>query len=392
MKRRLAGQLAVWVLGAAVLRIAVVPPETCPAVDAAQVRTAIREAASWLERGLGQDGRYTYAYHMGRDEVSNDYSLTRHAGVVMALYQLAVAGDDSFVEAADAGLGFALDNLIEHDGWVAFAEPGRNHSLGASSLLVAALAQRRRATGDTSHDDLMRSLSRFLVVQQQSDGSMLASWSPFTGKPVPNDYSRFSTGEAFWALGLMHDAFPDDGWDVPTLRVADYLATRRDRAEGYVVRVPDHWAAHGLAELSSHVRLSEDHITYARKLAGFFGVRIRMESQRTGRGVNLLVRWYPGTPSGVGTAGEGLGSLWRLSENDARLADLRPNLAERIACTSGMMVERQIGPGEAALAGRPHLARGAWFYRGYSQMDDQQHSISAMLLSLPAFEFLGSGS
>ena len=51
-----------------------------------------------------------------------------------------------------------------------------------------------------------------------------------------------------------------------------------------------------------------------------------------------------------------------------------------------MMVSRQVTAAQAGAFGRPDLARGAWFYRGYTQMDDQQHVISALLSALPVIE------
>ena len=50
--RRLLVYAGVFVLGALVLRVAVVPAEVCPSITPAQARSAIDEAAAWLERGL----------------------------------------------------------------------------------------------------------------------------------------------------------------------------------------------------------------------------------------------------------------------------------------------------------------------------------------------------
>ncbi len=150
---------------------------------------------------------------------------------------------------------------------------------------------------------------------------------------------------------------------------------------------PDHWAAYGMADLAAAgITLDEDLVRYARRLAGFFSVRIRVESQRRGEGVNLLVRGWPGPPSGVGAAGEGLAALWRLAGADPRLADLRPGLEDDLRCMAGIMAETQLDAGEAAVYPRPGLVEGAWFYRDYTQVDDQQHTISALTDMLPILE------
>ena len=386
MRRLLFPHLAVFVIGAALVRIVLVPAEVCPPATAAQVRAAISAAGDWAERGLRSDGRYLYGYTRDSDVVNQDYNSARHAGIVNSLYQTAAAGEMAHFATAEAGLGYMLDNLVGAGDWAAFAEPFGGIPLGANGLFLAALAHRRMATGDTSHDDLMRRVGRFVVGQQQEDGSMLAYRDRATGLPVPGVFGPFATGEAFWALTLMNRLFPGEGWDRPAVAVSHYLAERRGRAEGYVARLPDHWGAYGLAELFEQQGLDDVQARYARRLAGYFGIRIRVEAQRRGEGLNLLVRGWPGPPAGVGTSGEGMGALHRFLGDDPRTADLAPNLAERIECTAGILVEGQLSAEEAAEYARPEFVEGAWFYREYTQVDDQQHVISALLGALPVLE------
>jgi len=81
-----------------------------------------------------------------------------------------------------------------------------------------------------------------------------------------------------------------------------------------------------------------------------------------------------------------MAAIWRLAQVDSRLADLLPNVEQRLACFAGMMVARQSGAAEAAGYPRPGLVQGAWFYRGYVQMDDVQHVLSGLLAALPMLE------
>ena len=384
MARRVVLHLALLGVGLVVFRVAVVPAEVCPVVTAAQAGRAVDEAADWLLRGLGGDGRYLYGYDRDADEVSPDYNGTRHAGVTMALYQYAAVGRPELVEAADRGLAFMLDRLLTEGDWQAWRSPGEEVELGANSLLVAALVMRRRATGDQGFDGLMQRVGRFLVAQQQSDGSMHAYWNPSTRRSVPVQ-GKFATGEAAWALALLDGEFPGEGWASPALPTLDYLALHRDRDMGFLTRMPDHWAAYAMAELGPG-RLDEVRSAYSRQLAGYFGIRLRFEAQRRGSGINLAVRWVPGTPAGVGTAGEGIAAIWRLAQVDQRLTDLVPNVEDRLACFAGMMVERQATAAEAARYPRPGMVQGAWFYRGYVQMDDVQHVMAGLLAALPVLE------
>lgn len=383
IRRRLALHLSVLVAAAGVLRVGIVPAEVCPPVTAAEVEASIDEAVAWIARGMTPEGRYTYGYDRGEDRVNNGYNGPRHAGVTMSLYQAhAVTGSDAALAAADRGLDYALDGLFTHGGFTAWDVLGEVNT-GANGLLLAGLAIRREATGDTTHDDLMRGIGRFLVIQQYPDGSVSGYWHRSTGTSDPV-FGTYSTGEAAWALALLDRAFPGEGWGDAAARTVDYMATERDRREGRITRLPDHWAAYTIAELRPDL-LTDARMDYARQLVGYFGMRLRFEAQRRGDGINLLLRWFPGPPAGVGTAGEGIGALWLLAD-DPRLTDLAPNIEERIGCTAGFMVGRQVTAEEAAASARPDLERGAWFYRGYTQMDDQQHVLSSMLAALRLME------
>jgi hypothetical protein len=362
-RRWLVRQILLWGLGIAILRVLVVPAERCPPVDPAAVRSSIDGAVAWLVRGGSPDGRFLYGYFSDRHEVSPEYNDTRHSGVLYILYRV---GE---VRAGDIGMRHVQANLVDHDGWSAFAAPGDDVELGASSLLVAALVERRLVTADGRYDTLLRRLGRFIVAQMRPDGSVLEFWRPATERRVPGVFGKFSTGEALYALALLHRAFPGEGWDRPAHRVAGYLATKRDIAEGYPTHQPDHWASYGLDELAP-TGLTDAEAAYARRLAGYFGYEIRFVSQHTGRPLNLF------TESGadLGVVGEGASALWRLSGQDPRLADLRGQLGPRITCLAGISVGRQV----AATDPDPR-ARGAWFLHHYTQMDDQQHAIGALL-------------
>ncbi len=385
--RRLLAYVALLVLGALALRVAVVPAEICPAVTPAEARRAISEAADWLERGVQPGGRYTYGYDRELDLVSEDYNITRHAGVMLSLYQLAgETGDAEALAAARHGLPFVRANLLHNGDWTAFAGPGQDAQLGASGLLTIALVQRRLTTGDEGEDELLRRLGRFLAAQQQPDGSVLGRWSRATQAPVPGEWATFGTGQALFSFALLDELFPGEGWGMHARRLVRYVATRRDDVEGHMLTFADHWTAYGLAELGP-AGLGEPEIAYARELAGILGLNSRLESQSGRGGLNRIVRGEPASGAGLGTTIEGLAALRRLSLADSRLSDLTENLTARLRCTAGRSADRQIDPVEAEEAPRPELARGAWFSEdGYTQMDDQRHPLSGLLAALPVLE------
>lgn len=380
MRGRLLRHLTVLIVGAGVLRVGVVPAEVCPPVSLAAVDASIEAAVGWIAGNQAPTGRFTYGYDRAGGRVNPGYNDARHGGVIMSLYQAyAEVGSPRALAAADAGVAFALDRLLATDAFVAW-DPGGDVPVGPNALLLAGLAMRRAATGDPVHDDVMRGMGRFLVGQQQADGSVHASWNEASRSSVPVT-AVYATGQASWALALLDRVFPDEGWGEAAVLTLDYLATVRDRVEGATLaRLPDHWAAYTIADLRPDLR-TELHLEYARDLAGFFGMRLRFEAQRRGTGLNLWLRWYPGPPAGVGTAFEGIGVLHTMAVGEPAMDDLRANMVERIRCTAGFMVERQIDPETAAAAPSPRLVEGAWFYRDYTQMDDQQHVLSGLLLA-----------
>ncbi|MFN0093550.1 MAG: hypothetical protein ACKVVT_02075 [Dehalococcoidia bacterium] len=371
-----------WVAGAIALRVTLAPAQVCPAVTVDGARDSAYEAAAWIERAQADDGSYLYDWDRETGEPVPGYNSVRHAGVTMSLYQLAAeTGDLAPIAPADRGLAWMQERLFQRDGWTAMDVPGEGVKLGGNALLLAGLAQRRLATGDGQHDDLMRAVARFLVVLQGPDGSFSSRWLPETGRPN-TERSLYATGEAFWALALMHRLFPGEGWDVPVRAVADYLALHRDEVEN--TKFPpwaDQWAAYGFAEMAPlpGLALSDDHVAYVRSLADRFGFLIRADSQRTDGAWSKLIHGRRARAAGAGTWVEALGSLWRLSQADPRLAGLAPKLAERGACGAGMLRDRQITESEAA--GKEHAAilGGAWFTEDRTRMDDQQHALSALI-------------
>ena len=390
--RRVTVAVIAWVAVAAVLRVGVVPPERCPAVTVADAETAVAEAVGWFERNQRDDGTWLYRYDAAADADLGGYNTVRHAGVTMSLYQAAEIDVAGAAAVADRGTDYALANLVRHDDWAAFEPSSRRVTTGATALLVAGLAHRRAATGDPVHDEVMAELGRFLVAQTEPGGSVLAEWDGQLRTSRPGVYSPFFTGEAYWALTLLHREFPDAGWDEPARRIGHYLATERDEAEGYQPDISDHWAAYGLAVTTTWPGadpdrpLTDAEAVYAERQSGFAGIQVRWESQRTNDWPNWWLRGRQTLGAGLGTLGEQLGGLWPVAEADERLDHLVEPLAERAVCVAGMLVDRQVDADEAAATADPDRTRGAWFQFDITQMDDQQHAMSAVLLALPILE------
>lgn len=378
VRRRTRRALVTWAVGAAVMRLTLWAPEVCPPIARSEARLAANQAADWIVVNQRDDGQFLYDFHRGRDEASDDYNLVRHAGVTMSLYQMVRSGEIRYLDAAERGLAWMLERLEPSGGGGRAFTDSNRAKLGASSLLAVSLAQRRLATADPQHDQLMQDLGRFILEQQRPDGSMLNFHDIDAGEPVPDETSVFATGEALWALALLHELFPQRGFEEPAWLTLDYMATARDRDEDIFPQPwPDQWAAYSLGEMAEW-GLADHHITYARRLLERFAMIVRFDAQR-GSAYGSITHGPAPRGGGVGTWLEGLGALRPLTITDERLADLEAPVEDALACGAGRLAERQVEPGEDV----SEQEAGAWFYDDLTRMDDQQHAASGLLLSLP---------
>lgn len=372
VRGRVGTGLLAWV-GAVAVLAAAAHPESCPAPTAAEARAAARAGVGWIAANQAADGQFLYRYDRDGREVLPGYNTVRHAGTLLALEQAGREGLTDAATAADRGRDWALHRLTA----LGDERSALTADTGASALLAAALVEHRRATGSTAHDDTLRSLGRFLATTVTPQGAVVARWDLLTDEPVTGTRSPFFTGEILWALARLHTEFPDEGWDEPARRISAYLATRRDDAERRFPPVSDHWGAYGWDEISAWpADLTPDERAYAERQAGLFGVQVRYESQRRPAG---LVRWTRGPlalGAGLGTLGEGLGGIRRLAGRTAALDVDREAVDERLACVAGLLVRRQAHSHDLRVD-------GAWFRLGVTQLDDQQHAVSALLAALP---------
>ena len=252
-KRAVVVSVLFWAAMAGFLRIVIVPPEASVEASSLELQQAADSARGWMERAQLDDGRYVYLYDAELDHLSPDYNEVRHAGVTMALYQAAGRlASPATLTAADRGLAWMTDHLHRYDGWAALVGGhGGRAKLGASALMLVGLAERRLATGDAVHDPLMREVGSFLAALQRPDGGFHVAWWVERDAADRLGTSRFYPGEALWALALLHEALPGEGWDVHARAAAEFVTTRRDDVED--VDFPpsaDHWAAYALAEMA----------------------------------------------------------------------------------------------------------------------------------------------
>ena len=367
------------------------PPERCPQISAERTQAAAAAAVGWMVDNQRPDGTWLYEYDRVADIDVDDYNIVRHAGVMSSLYQAGARGYDGAFESADRGLAWALDQVVEHDGWAGVTTTNTIQT-GTNALVVAALAERRQFTGDTTYDDLMARLGRFLTSQVEPSGALLAYYDLGPDRPRPDTYSIYYTGEAYWAIGRLHLADPAAGWGATADLMGHYMATVRDDVEDIWPPLADHWSGYGLAETAAFPErpigqpMTDDELEFVRRQGGLIGQRVRSISQRFGPwGVAVRGTFTP-RGGGYGVFGEGLTGLWRAAQLDDRLADERSALAERAICIAGLAIDAQVTAQEATEYAAPGKVEGAWFIDDLTRMDDQQHALSALLMTIPILQ------
>ena len=350
----------VYVVVLAALRVTLASPEGCRAPSERELQAAADRAVTWLADNVQREGSFLYESDREGSDLGG-YNEVRHAGVLLSLYQ---SGE---LDTADRGLEWALDHLEPIEEGQALTMFDRA-SVGGAALLTAALVERRVRTDDTEHDGVLRDLGRFMVSMQRADGGFYVSINPETGEIDREGTSRYYPGEALWALARLENLFPDEPWDEPARDAATFIATMRDDVEDVIAPpLNDHWAAYGFAEMATWATpgVSDNVADYARLLFGRFALLIRTESRRDAALVGTL-HGPPRRSSAVGTWVEGQAALGRLAKVDGRLADLEDRIVKSARCGTGVLVDRQ----------EPN---GAWYARGATRMDDQQHAISGLL-------------
>jgi hypothetical protein len=397
-RRRVAARLvAVWILATlavlAVARTVVALPERCGQPTPDRVDQAIVDSVGWLQRNQQPDGRWLYRYDGPADRDLGDYNWVRHAGVLLSLEQAArlMTGDTAAAAAATADRGW---DAVEREAITVDTPTGPGRVLattGGSALAGVAWAERRERTGDPALDDDLAAWLRVVAHQVQADGSVWNQFDMATGQSIPGSTGPFSTGQALFLLYRTARLVADHGVMIdhdlisPARRIGHYIARERANAEGFVPDTSDHWAAYGFADLVSTTNadnaMTADEAAFVRKQIGIGGVQVRYESQRTNTGVDRWLRGRQTLPAGLGTVGEALWGWWVVAQQHPALQRYDAELATRLACTAGMLVDRQADADAAALSADPARVQGAWFQFGITQMDDQQHALSALLLA-----------
>ncbi|HEY1814644.1 MAG TPA: beta-L-arabinofuranosidase domain-containing protein [Kofleriaceae bacterium] len=230
------------------------PP--APKLSAGALRTAALAGAHYLVDHLGPNGRYLYEHDLltghTTDPKSNDYSMPRHGGTTYFLAQLYRITKEpwlrepierAFAHLADlmsqghcAGTlpdGTAFDCVLDRNDNIA--------GLGSTALVVVALAEYQRATGDPRYLPLATKLAAWLLFMQRPDGSFRHRYNTRTHQPDEHAQELYYSGEASLALVRMYTVTNDRKYLDAAEKGIDWLVDWYDFFLGGFFYGEEHW-------------------------------------------------------------------------------------------------------------------------------------------------------
>jgi hypothetical protein len=185
------------------------PRVTGETLSVDQVRAGMLDAARYLARNLGRDGRFRYRVDPVTDRSLPGYNWPRHAGATFFLAQAAAATHDpSLRQAALGGAALLRGQAMGACGGVPCVGDEPVVALGSSALALIAFTEVVRSHLDESYRTHVVELSRFLRGQQRPDGEFMHYYDRRESHPIDRQglyYSSEATLALARAYPITHD-------------------------------------------------------------------------------------------------------------------------------------------------------------------------------------------
>ncbi len=178
------------------------PPErvTADTLDAPTMRSAALDAARYLARGVGPDGRYRYLVDAPTNRTMGGYDWPRHAGATFFLAQAAGTSRDPMITSACLRAANLLrTDALSNCGDMRCVGTDAIVDLGSSSLALLAFSEIVKWRLDESFRSTVVELARFARTQQRPDGEFMHEYDRAAKKPIDVQLLYYS-GEATLAL------------------------------------------------------------------------------------------------------------------------------------------------------------------------------------------------
>ena len=229
------------------------PPPLTPQA----LRDAALAGAHYLVAHLAPSGRFIYEHDLltGKQtdpEHSAAYSMPRHGGTTYFLaetYRITKA--EWLREPIERAIGHLAALLAQGkcggtlpDGTAfdcVMDRSERTAQLGSTALVVVALVEYQRATGDARYLPLAQRLAAWLLYMQRPDGSFRHVYDPVRKQPDEQAQQLYYSGEAALALARMYVVTNDPRYSTATERALDWLVDFYDFFLGGFYYGEEHW-------------------------------------------------------------------------------------------------------------------------------------------------------
>lgn len=338
-------------------------------------------AGGYLERAVGQEGRFVYSYLPKTDEEKDDYNMLRHAGTAYAMLELFdEIRTPSTLEAAQRALDYLRGRLLEcraGDGWGACVEEKGYVKLGGNALAILAFAKHAAATGDRSILPLLARLASWMLSVQEESGEFSIHKLDLSTGEVDDLVSEYYPGEALFALVRLYQLDGDPRWLDAAERGAAWLIEVRDGELSDDELSHDHWLLYALNELHRE-RPRALYVEHALRLA-----RVIASSQnRDPEFPDWRGSYYrPPRSTPTATRSEGLCAAWELARRVAR-NEAAAEILEAARLGVDFQYQLQFRPESTLYLPDPERALGG-FPRSLTnfevRIDYVQHNLSSLL-------------
>ena len=374
------------------------------------IEVAVRRGAGYIVANCDEFGRFAYVrFPRAGTGQKRGYNLLRHCGTV---YSLGMARAWRDAQEVDGTIRRAVRFLWDN-GFIA-GVPGQEGmlaiwdipqklglaggggariiaKLGGAGLGLLALAEDRRAGGETTLEQ-MQALGRFVLFMQREDGGFHSRYLPDTGYDT-EFVSLYYPGEAILGLLRLYGLDGDRRWLEAAGRGLHYLASTRKESGEYP---EDHWVLIASAEYLRYLPdYADSPVTHAQIIEHATGICRVMLRQQIVRGELAEFGSFRagGQTCPTATRVEGmLAALEIIPQEQRPLRDLIMLACRRAA---EFLVRAQIRDGELA-GGMP---RGTFVLPEISQefiisnarldevrIDYVQHALSALIMYLAIAE------
>jgi len=229
-----------------------------PPIDGKVLRKAALAGGDYLIAHLGKNGRYIYEHDLASgtqtdpNRLNGAYSMPRHAGTTYFLAELYRITKEqrlrepierAFAHLAELLAGKRCERKLP-DGQIMDCVLDKNETvsgLGSTALMVVALAEYQRATGDTRYLEMTTKFATYLMWMQRDDGSFRHLYTPSKGEADQKTELLYYSGEAALALARMYEITKDPKYALASQKALDWLVGWYDFFMGGFFYGEEHW-------------------------------------------------------------------------------------------------------------------------------------------------------